>query len=108
MAIIGFQGLSAEQIKQEVAAGGRFVQFEYNATPILTFKASSPIFFIRKGQDPIVYAKKYILISQIFGWLGIPGIFTNSSVIKRCREGGHDVTNRILPSSGSPHLQLPG
>lgn len=108
MAIIGIQGLSAEQIKKELAAGARFVQFEYNVTPILTFKASSPIFFIRKDQDPMIYAKKYIRISQIFGWFGVPGIFTNSSVIKRCREGGRDVTSQILPSSGSPHLQLPG
>lgn len=108
MAIIGIQGLNAEQINKELADGAKFVQFEYNISFIFTFRQKSPIFFIRKGQDVMEHAKKYMLISQLFGWLGIPGIFTNASVIRQCREGGRDVTSRILPSSGSPHLQLPG
>jgi hypothetical protein len=98
MTIAGTEGLSDAQLRQELAAGARFVVFEYCVSIIIvTFKRSSPVHFVRRGESAFVKALPYTLISLFLGWWGFPfgfiytpmALFTNLS-------GGRDVTAQLV------------
>jgi hypothetical protein len=98
MAIAGTEGLSDAQIRQELAAGARFVVFEYTVSIIiLTFKRSSPVHFLRPGESAFVKGLPYTLISLLFGWWGFPFglIYTPMALITNF-SGGRDVTAMVV------------
>jgi hypothetical protein len=95
--IVGLDGLSVIDLKNEIDKGGKFIIFTYCISAvIITFKRHSKIYFIRKGESVIKYGLQYSLITLLLGWWGIPwgpiysleALFTNIS--------GKDVTKEVI------------
>ncbi len=96
--IKGLQGLSNEQINEELSKGAKFVIYQYCISClIMTFKRSSKIYFIKSGEAGINEGIIYAMISVILGWWGLPWgpIYTVSTLIKNLK-GGIDVTQEVL------------
>lgn len=78
-----YEALSDAEIQYILADGGRFVVFTYTISLILvTFRQSSSVFLLRRGEWPIKHGWPYLLISLILGWWGIPWgpIYTIQSI----------------------------
>jgi len=98
MAIVGIEGMSDEQIRQEVARGGRFVVFQYTISlVVLTLRRSSAVHFIRAGEGAVGKGLVYSLITFLLGWWGIPWgpIYSIGSLVTNFG-GGKDVTQQLL------------
>jgi hypothetical protein len=92
------------ELERQVLEGGRFVVFQYCfSVLILTFRRSSPVMFLRSGEDGASSALSYSLISLFAGWWGIPWgpIWTISSLITNAR-GGKDLTQAVLTQQLGP------
>lgn len=98
--IKGAEGLTIAQIQDEVAAGGKFVIYQYCISIIiLTFKRPSAIHFIKADESSVNKGLIFSLISLLLGWWGIPWgpIYTIGSFITNF-DGGKDVTDAIMDS----------
>lgn len=96
--IKGIEGLSTDQINDELSRGARFVVYEYcMSCIIITLRRSSKIHFIKAGESGVQYGILYCMISLVLGWWGIPWgpIYTIAAVITNFR-GGRDVTQELL------------
>ncbi len=102
--IPGTAGKSVRQIVNEVAAGGRFVVFQYAFSLIvITFRRSSPMVYLAPGQSGVGSAFGWSLIPLFFGWWGIPwGPIYSIGALWRNSAGGVDVTEPILASLVGP------
>jgi len=101
--IKGLDGISAEQLNQDLARGGKFVIFGYAVSVIImSFKRSSDIYYIRPGESTISKSIPYTLLSLLVGWWGIPfgPIFTIWVLITNFG-GGKDVTAEVVNSMNS-------
>lgn len=96
----GTQGMTIEQVRNEVAKGGKFVKFTYTMSFIfLTLqRPSGSIYFIKSNESPIDYGMKYLLLSVLVGWWGIPfgPIFTIVSIVQAFK--GQDITAIVMAS----------
>ncbi len=100
MKIIGLEGMTGEQLADELNRGGRFVIYQYCISVILmSFKQPSNIYFIRAGKSAVVKGLGFSLISLLLGLWGIPWgpIFTIGSLWTNFH-GGQDVTGAVLDS----------
>lgn len=100
MQVKNVEGLTADEIKNEVANGGKFVIFQYTISIIiLTFKRNSDIYFVKSHEKAVVKGLPYTLISFFLGWWGIPWgpIYTIQTLSKNL-SGGRNVTEHIMPS----------
>ncbi|MBN2362682.1 hypothetical protein JXL83_00960 [candidate division WOR-3 bacterium] len=91
-------GFSGEDLLREIAAGGKFLVFQYCVSiVILTFKRVSAIYFVRGNEKKIKYSFKYSLLTWLFGWWGIPWgpIYTIQSLYLNGK-GGKDVTKEVI------------
>jgi len=97
-AIKNLNGLSVEQVSNEVNRGGRFVMYQYTISLIVvTLQRSSDIHFVRAEENSSTKGLPFTVISLLFGWWGIPWgpIRTFSSI--RCNfSGGKDVTQEVM------------
>ena len=96
--VIGIEGNTEGQLRQELKQGGKFVVFQYCYSLILvTIKKASPVYFIRAGENGILYGMKYSLISMLLGWWGFPWgpVFTVGSLFNNFK-GGIDVTGEVV------------
>jgi hypothetical protein len=96
--------MSVADIQQAVAAGGRFVLYQYAISVlVLSFKRSSAIMFIRPGESAVAKGIPYSLISLVAGWWGIPWgpIWTIMTVVQNL-SGGKDLTPHVLDALGVP------
>ena len=102
MTIKNVQNYTNEQLKQEIARGGKFVFFSYTISlVVLTTKRNSSIVFIPAGEGSFKHRAGYSAINLIMGWWGIPwgpihtlgAMFTNMS-------GGKDVTSEVVSQLG--------
>ena len=102
--ILGIEGLSPDQLRFELQRGGRFVVFQYCVSVlILSFKRSSPIYFVRSGENPAGKGIRYTLLTAVAGWWGIPwGPIFSVQTIYRNLSGGKDVTNEVAAALASP------
>ncbi|MCQ2208823.1 MAG: hypothetical protein MJZ34_00870 [Paludibacteraceae bacterium] len=95
--IIGLDNMSAEEFKKELEKGGKFVMFPYAISIIvMTFKRSSDIYFVKADDSAIKYGYKYLLISLLLGWWGVPWgpVYTVQSIVNAF--SGKDVTKEVL------------
>src|SRR5262249_38597888 len=95
--IRGIEHLTRDEIEARLAAGGRFVFYEYCISLLLvTFRRPSSIFFLRPGERGGVRSLPYVLASLLFGWWGLPGgpWFPVAAVFSNLG-GGHDVTDDV-------------
>lgn len=74
MAIIkNTEGLSTDQLNDELQKGAKFVVFSYTISIIfLSSKRPSDIYFIKSDEPSSKYSWKYSLLTLFFGWWGIP------------------------------------
>jgi hypothetical protein len=106
--IRGIEGLTSEQLEKELAAGGRFVFFEYCISLlVLTLRRPSAIYFLKGDQSGLVHGLRYSVLSLLLGWWGVPwGIFYTLLTLLNNLSGGCDITAEVramlhLPSPGS-------
>jgi len=96
--IVGLDGMTVEQVNQELANGAKFIVFLYCVSiVILTFKRSSNIYFIKSGENTLKRSLKFTFISLFLGWWGIPWgiIYTIQSLVTNF-QGGKDVTPQVM------------
>lgn len=101
MDIAGLEGMSVEQLADELRRGGRFVVFEYVISIVLiTFTRSSGVYYLRPGQSALSVGWQYILLTLVLGWWGIPWglIRTPIALIKNLR-GATDVTATVMDTA---------
>lgn len=98
--ISGTEGMSIQQIEDDVLRGGRFRIFRYNFSVIvMSFQRGSGIQYIRAGHGPGAHAWPWTVLSLMVGWWGIPwGIFFTLQTLWTNCMGGVDVTQELLTS----------
>ena len=104
MDIKGLEGISVQQLADELERGGRFVIFEYVISiVIVTFRRPSDIHYLRPGESALSKGLPYILLSALLGWWGIPFglIYTPIAIIKNLA-GGRDVTKEVMDTASDP------
>ena len=104
MKIHGTDGLTNEQVHEEIGRGGRFVIYQYCISiGIMTFKRGSNIHFLKAGQGSVGKGLGFSAVSFVLGWWGIPWgpIYTIQSLWNNFR-GGLDVTQEVLAQSAQP------
>jgi hypothetical protein len=90
--------MSLQEMREEINKGARFVIFPWCVSiVVMTFRRSSGVHFFKSGQSSLPTAFKYILISLLFGWWGIPWgpIYTVSSLLTNF-SGGKNITKEML------------
>ena len=92
--IHGIETLTHEELQRELAAGSRFVFFEYTISLIfLTLRRPSNVYFLRARETAFLRSLPYCLISLFLGWWGLPwGIIYTPLTIILNLSGGCDVT----------------
>src|SRR5258706_4514526 len=71
--ISGAEGMTAAALREAVAQGGRFILFQYCFSVfVMSFKRSSPIFFIKADESVFAKGAPYSLVSLFVRWWGIP------------------------------------
>ena len=112
MKIIGIEGLTNEQVNDEIGRGGRFVMYQYCISVlVMTFKRPSDIYFMKAGEGSMGKGIGFSLLTLLLGWWGIPWgpIWTIGTVAKNLG-GGTDVTAHVLGASAAtaPIPRAPG
>lgn len=98
MSIAGTEGMTDEQILDEVRKGGRFVIYLYAFSIIvMTFKRSSDVRFVKAGESAVLPGLPWTLLTFVVGWWGIPWgpIYTVQSLYTNLT-GGQDVTEHVV------------
>ncbi|OSZ77272.1 hypothetical protein CAP36_12730 [Chitinophagaceae bacterium IBVUCB2] len=98
MKIKNIDGLSAQDLQQEADRGGKFVYYVYTISLLVfTFKRTSNVYLIRKGENARTKGNLFTALSLIFGWWGIPfgPKYTVQSVHTNIK-GGKDVTDEVM------------
>lgn len=100
MEVKNIEGLTAEEIKNEIGNGAKFVLFQYTISIIvMTFKRSSDIYFVKSDEKAVVKGLPYTILTFLLGWWGIPwGPIYTIQTLGRNLSGGKDVTAHVLPS----------
>lgn len=103
MKIIGLEGLSEEELQQELQNGAKLVYFEFCISVlVMTFKRSSELTFVKKGENALVKGLPYTMISLIFGWWGFPwGPIYTIGAIANNMAGGKNVTTQFLGAAAT-------
>ena len=98
--IKGIEGMTNEQINEELMRGGKFIVFKYCISIIImTFNRKSDIHFIKNGESAFPKSIGYTILTFILGWWGFPWgpIYTIGALFTNLG-GGQDVTKEILSS----------
>jgi hypothetical protein len=97
MRIRGIDGLSRAEIEAELAAGGRFVFFEYCLSLVfITTRRASDIRFLRRDDHGLLRGLPYSLLSFFCGWWGVPwGLIYTPLTLLTNLAGGCDVTAQV-------------
>jgi hypothetical protein len=98
MKIKGIDDMTMAAIQHEVANGGKFVIYPYCISVIiLSFKRSSPVYFIKAGDNAFTKGLPFSLISFLLGWWGIPwGIIYTIGALVTNSGGGKNVTAEVM------------
>lgn len=98
--IVGADGLTPEQIREEVGRGGKFVMYLWCVSvAIMTFRQGTNIYFVRAGENAVVKGLPWTLLSLFVGWWGFPwGLIYTPHALFVNLGGGKDVTSEVLAS----------
>ena len=102
MRIRGIDNLSPAELQHELAAGGRFVFFEYCISLLfVTLRQPTDVVFLRAGDHGLLSGLPYSLISFVLGWWGVPwGLIYTPLTLVTNLAGGRDVTEQVLAHLG--------
>ncbi|HXG13072.1 MAG TPA: hypothetical protein VNK04_25160 [Gemmataceae bacterium] len=94
MRIMGAENLTAEEVRAELARGGRLVFFEYCISLVLvTLRRPSPVYLLRAGEHGLLKGLPYTVLSLLLGWWGVPwGFIYTPLTLWTNLAGGRDVT----------------
>ncbi len=95
--IIGIEGMTHDQLERAVALGGKFIAYQYIVSVlVLSFKRSSPIYFIPAGDSRVVKGLPWTGLALVAGWWGLPWglIWTPIALVNNLR-GGVDMTANV-------------
>jgi uncharacterized membrane protein len=98
MKIKNIDGLSANDLQQEVSSGGKFVYYAFTLSFIVvTLKRTSGVYLIKAGENAAKKGLWFTVISLFFGWWGIPfgPKYTVESIRTNWR-GGKNVTDDVM------------
>jgi hypothetical protein len=98
MRIKNIEGLSANDLQEEVKNGGRFLYYAYTVSLIIvTFKRTSGVYLVRGKEKTVSRSLPFTLITLFLGWWGIPfgPRYTLESIRTNLR-GGKDVTDDVM------------
>ena len=89
--------MSLEQVDAILSEGGRFVVFEFAVSFVMfTISRPSKVWLVRSAEDAQRAAKRYTIITMLFGWWALPfGPQRTWRVLKVNRGGGTDVTSDV-------------
>lgn len=109
-AIKNIEGLSPQQVVDEVNRGGKFVMYQYCISIILmTFKQPTDIYFMRAGESGVKHHIGYTIMTFLLGWWGIPwGPIYTIGVLYSNLSGGKDITPEVMNSFQSGAQTYPG
>ena len=98
MKIKNIEGLSAYDLQQEAEKGGKFVYFAFTLSLlVITFKRTSGVYLVRKGERIVSKGLPFTMISALFGWWGLPfGPKYTLESIRTNLKGGKDVTDEVM------------
>jgi hypothetical protein len=110
MRIRGADNLTPAELAAALAAGGRFVFFEYCiSVVVLTLRCPTDVFFLRPGESAVLRGLPYTLLSLSLGWWGIPmGIIYTPLTLVTNLTGGCDVTDEVRALLGGERKQDSG
>ena len=98
--ILGVDGMTREELAQELRRGGRFVTYRFCvSTFIMACSVTSDIFFYRAGESPAKEILHFCVASLMLGWWGLPWgpVLTIRSLVTNLK-GGIDVTREVAAS----------
>jgi hypothetical protein len=103
MQIRGIEGMTPEQINDELNRGGRFVIFYYTISVlIMTFKNPTDVYFVRAGEGTMGKSIGYTLLTFLLGWWGFPwGPIYSLYAIGVNFGGGQNVTGQVIDALNS-------
>lgn len=90
--------ITTAELKQKVAAGARFVYFEYTISIVAaTFKRPTSIYFIDAHESAAKHSWHLSTLTGLLGWWGIPWgpIYTIGAFYTNFT-GGKDVTDEVM------------
>ncbi len=95
--VCGIEGFTPDALQHALAAGGRFVFFEYTISLVfLTLRRPSAVYFLRTGDWAWWRGLPYCLVSLFLGWWGLPwGIIYAPMTMILNLSGGRDVTVQL-------------
>jgi hypothetical protein len=101
------EGLSPQEVRTLVNAGGKFVIYKYCISIIvMTFNNPTDIYFIKPNHSRITPAIGFLICNLLLGWWGIPwGPIYTLGNIGTILGGGKDVTNEVMAqiNQGDPN-----
>jgi hypothetical protein len=102
--ICGIERLDAAELEEALAAGGRFVFYEYCISfAVLTLRRPTAVFFLPPGESGILRGLRYSLVSLLLGWWGVPwGVIYTPMTVYTNLLGGCDVTAQVCSALQSP------
>jgi hypothetical protein len=95
----GWPGSTVEEMRRELAAGGRIVFYEYSISFILlSLRRPSRLYILGAGEKGFVRGIPYSLVSLLLGWWGVPWglIYTPLTIITNL-SGGKDISDQVRP-----------
>jgi hypothetical protein len=104
MKIVGLEGMTVDQLHEELRAGGKFVVYQFCISVlVMTFRRSSDIHFVKSGESAVVKGMGYTLTSFLLGWWGIPwGLIYTPAALATNLGGGKNVTREVLAALNQP------
>ncbi len=102
--VAGTEGMSIQQIEDDILRGGRFRVFLWNFSIIvMSFQRSTGLRYYRAGEGCGASAWPWTVLSMLIGWWGIPWgvIYTIGTLYTNCM-GGKDITADILSAIVGP------
>jgi len=105
--IKGIENLNEEQVQAQLQQGARFVIYQYCVSIlVMSFKRNSPIYFIPAKEKASIRSLRFIGISLLVGWWGLPwGPIWTFRTVRANLNGGIDVTQHVqmtLRKNGLP------
>lgn len=97
MRIKGIDAITPEEVDALLAAGGRFVFYEFCISLIvITLRRPTAVVLLRPGELGLLRGLPYVFLSLLLGWWGIPwGIIYTPLTVLTNLAGGRDVTPEV-------------
>ncbi len=97
MRIVGIDNLTTAELEAGLAAGGRFVFYEYCISLVfVTLRRPTDVRYLPPAEWGLLRGLPYVLVSLLLGWWGVPwGIIYTPLTIFTNLSGGQDVTEQV-------------